>query len=290
MPSKSAASFSKTKTLQPRPGMVDSWLSSQISRLKGELPVKTHFKSKWANHAARAGITVTAAGLLLLLRPDLYAYTTAQVRGEYQVVVARKIVAEYMRQTAKPRVQIGAGESNPPGWLNTDIEPASGQAYLDATKILPFADGSIYDFFGEQVIEHLTYDDGLGFLKEAHRVLVPGGKVRLVTPNLLSFLALFGDQKPPTYMARKLDFHFWPPVSPDPACFILNNEMRSWGHQFVYTPKMLRASFEKAGFVDIRQYAPGETDDPAFKGIELRSQSDWKDLNAFDSMAFEGTR
>lgn len=252
--------------------------------------MKTRFESKWANHAARACITLTAAGLFFLIRPDIYAYTADHLRANYQNVVSRKIIADYMRQTAKPKLQIGTGANNLDGWLNTDIEPGPGQAYLDATKPLPFSDGSLYDVFGEQVIEHLPYDDALSFFKETHRVLAPGGKVRIITPNLLSFLALFGDQKPESYMARKLDFHYWPKDTPDPACFILNYEMRSWGHQFVYTPKMLRASLEKAGFTGIRQYAPGETDDPSLKGVEIRSKSTWNDLNAFDSMAFEATR
>lgn len=252
--------------------------------------MKVRFKSKWANHTARAGITVAAGAVFLLIRPDIYAHTTDQLRADYRMLVSPRLIADYMRQTTRPKLQIGSGASDRSGWLNTDIEPGPGQAYLDATKPLPFPDGSLYDIFGEQVIEHLTYDEGLGFLKEAHRVLVPGGKVLLITPNLLSFVALFGDQKPESYMPRKLDFHLWKKDTPDPACLILNGEMRSWGHQFVYTPKMMRASFEKAGFVDIRQYAPGQTDDPALKGIDLRSQSPWNDLNAFDSMAFEATR
>ena len=252
--------------------------------------MKVRFQSKWANHAARAGITLAAASVFFLLRPDIYGYTTGQIRADYQKVLSRKIIAEYMRQTPKPKLQIGAGSNNPAGWLNTDIEPSPDQAYLDATKPLPFRDGSLYYVFGEQVIEHVTYEEAIGFLREAHRVLVPGGKVRLVTPNLLSFVALFGEQKPDTYIARKLDFHEWPKDSPDPACLILNYQMRSWGHQFLYTPKMMRAALEKAGFNQIRQFTPGETDDPNLKGVEIRSQTAWNDLNVFDSMAFEATR
>ena len=252
--------------------------------------MKVSFESRWANHAARAGITLAAVGLFLLIRPDIYAYTTAQLRSDYQAVVSRRLIAEYMRQTAQPKLQIGSGASNPAGWLNTDIEPGPGQAYLDATKPMPFADGSLHYIFGEQVIEHLTYDEGLGFFKEAHRVLIKGGKLRLITPNMLSFLALFTDQKPASYMARKLDFHYWPKDTVDPACLIFNYEMRSWGHQFIYTPKMMRARLEEAGFTQIRQYATGETEDPELKDVEIRSRTDWKDLNDFDSMAFEATR
>ena len=252
--------------------------------------MKKRFQSKWANLAARSGITLAAVAFVFLLRPDIYASTSARLRSDYQTLVTRKIIAEYMRRTPQPKLQIGSGQNNPDGWLNTDIEPAASQAYLDATKPLPFPDRSLYAIFGEQVIEHVSYDDAVGFMKEARRTLVPGAKIRLITPNLLSFVALFGDQKPATYVPRKLAFHSWSTDSPDPACLILNGEMRSWGHQFVYTPKMMQAALEKAGFTGVRQYAPGETNDAEFRAVELRSQSTWNDLNSFDSMAFEGTR
>jgi len=259
--------------------------------------LKARFESKWANHAARAAFTLAAVGLFFLIRPDIYAYAKNHLRADYQrQVISPRIIADYMRQNRVPKLQIGAGDSNAAGWLNTDIEPSENQAYLDATKTMPFADASLGYIFGEHVIEHLTYEDGLVFLKESYRVLAPGGKIRMVTPNLLQFLAMFQEKTKEQnqivnqYVPRKLDFHFWPPDTPDPMCFILNNEMRSWGHQFVYTPAMLRARFEKAGFTQIQQYAAGETNDPVLNGLEIRPRGDFKDVNAYEAVAFEATR
>jgi predicted SAM-dependent methyltransferase len=253
--------------------------------------VKTHFKSKWTNRIARIAITLGALGLFFLIRHDIFASASSRVMSDYQrKVVTPRLISEYMQRSREPKLQVGSGVNSADGWLNTDIEPTATQAYVDITERLPFRDMTIQKIFGEQVIEHVTQEQGLGFFKEAHRVLAPGGKLRLITPNLLSFVALFSDQKPATYMPRKLDFHYWPADTPDPACTILNGEMRSWGHQFVYTPKMLRASLEKAGFAAIRQYATGETEDADFRAVEVRARTEWKDLNDFDSMAFEATR
>lgn len=258
--------------------------------------MKVRFESNWANHAARAVITLAGLSFVLLMRPDIYGYATKNLRAIYQCkIVSPRIMADYMRQNRVRKLQIGAGTSNSTGWLNTDIEPTEKQAYLDAAKALPFPDTSFHYIFGEHVIEHLTNEQGLRFLNEAHRVLAPGGKVRMVTPNLLQFVALFNEQSPEQkkavgqYILRKLDYHSWADT-PDSACLILNNEMRSWGHQFVYTPAMLRASFEKAGFTQIRQYGAGETDDPALKGLEMRPQVSYKDVNAYEAMAVEATR
>jgi predicted SAM-dependent methyltransferase len=259
--------------------------------------VKRRFESKWANRAAQAGITLAAVAFFLLIRPDIYAHARDTVEANYQQkVLTPKIIAEYLRTTPKPKIQIGAGPSNAAGWLNTDIEPTPGQAYLDATKPMPFPDGSVYYIFGEHVIEHLDYDDALGFFKEAHRVLAPGGKLRMVTPNLNQFIALFNDKdvehsaKTSHYIARKLDSQKNWDKTIDPSCLILNNEMHAFGHMFLYTPVMLKESYRLAGFTDIRQYVAGETSDQAFTTVELRPRGEWKDVNAFEAMAIEATR
>jgi len=258
--------------------------------------VKTRFESKWANRAAQAGVTLAAVGLFLLIRPDTYAYAKDHLRADYQrEIITPKLIDAYVRANHDVKVQVGAGTGNLPGWLNTDIEPTENQAYLDATKPLPFIDGSVHYIFGEHVIEHVSYEDAVLFLKESHRVLAPGGKIRMVTPNLLQFVALLDPKTPEQkqvidqYIPKKLDFHFWP-NTPDPACYIINNEMRSWGHQFVYTPTMLRASFERAGFTQIRQYTAGETDDAVLKGVEMRPRTEFSGMNAYEAMAFEATK
>ena len=258
--------------------------------------MKRRFESKWANRAAQAGITLAAAILFLCIRPDIYGHARDEIRADYQQkVVSPKIIEEYLRNNPRPKVQIGAGPSAAPGWLNTDIEPMEGQAYLDATKPLPFPDGSVYYIFGEHVIEHIDYEDALAFFKEAHRVLAPGGKIRMVTPNLIQFLGLFEEKDPEHspktahFVARKLAAQNWIKTS-DPACVILNNEMHGFGHQFLYTPGLLRASYQQAGFTEIRQYAAGETGDSTFVSVELRPRGEWKDVNAYEAMAIEATR
>src|SRR5688572_3091577 len=99
------------------------------------------------------------------------------------------LIDQYLRDHPVRKLQIGAGSSRLRGWLNTDIEPGEGLAYLDATKRFPFEDGSLHYIFSEHVIEHLTYDEGKAMVAEAFRVLAPGGKMRISTPDLDQFLA-----------------------------------------------------------------------------------------------------
>jgi len=199
----------------------------------------------------------------------------------------------YLRSHSVRKLQIGAGGVSYLGWLNTDITPSDEQAYLDATKSFPLPDGSIQYIFGEHVIEHLSYEDGLFMLRECHRVLSSGGKSRLATPNLLKYFQLF--QNPKTeevtrYLEGKLKWHGWPP-SAHPESQILNLELRSFGHTFVYDPATLVDSLAQAGFGHIAQFAPGESDDQELQNIEIRHKDPaLRSLNDYESMVLQAVR
>ena len=53
---------------------------------------------------------------------------------------------------------------------------------LDASRTLPFADGSFSDVVALSTLQYLF--DPAAFLREAHRVLRPGGRLLVETPNM----------------------------------------------------------------------------------------------------------
>jgi predicted SAM-dependent methyltransferase len=182
------------------------------------------------------------------------------------------IIAAYMREQTVRKLQIGAGSSRPVGWLNTDIEPGDGLAFLDATKRFPFEDGSLHYIFSEHVIEHLTYDEGKFMMAEAYRVLAPGGKMRISTPNLTRFIELF-DKNPSeeakAYLVGKIGWHEWP-NEPNAAAIILNLQMSSWGHKFMYDVATLGAALRRAGFQDVQEFEENISDDQHLSDLEER--------------------
>ena len=204
-----------------------------------------------------------------------------------------KRIEAYLRSHPVRKLQIGAGSANYPDWLNTDIEPSEEQVYLDATKRFPLPDGSIQYIVGEQMVEHLTYEQGLAMLGECYRVLAPGGKIRLATPNVLKLFALYQD--PPTeeakrYIAAKLKEHGWPRTS-RPAATILKLELTSFGHQFLYDPVTISSSLAAAGFKMVTQFQPGESDDPQLRGVERRhNNAALREMNDYESMVFQAVR
>lgn len=257
---------------------------------------KTSPRSKWITVSARIGITLVAAGLFFTLRFDIaqaaWTNTEVYVKDRIARYQAPAKIEKYLQANSIRKLQIGAGENSRAGWLNTDIEPVRDQTFLDATEPFPMPDGSIHYIYHEHLIEHISYPQGLAMLKESYRVMAPGGKMRVATPNLRKFIGLFQETKSPQeqqYMLEKMAWHEWP-VTPDPECYILNQQLRQWGHRFVYTPKLLRASLEAAGFQDIRELAAGESSDPVFRGIELRAFSSVRDINQFETLVFEAVR
>lgn len=197
------------------------------------------------------------------------------------------------------KLQIGAGGAKGfSDWLNTDIEPQAGEAYLDATKPFPIPDDAFSYVFAEQLFEHLSYRDGLAMLRQCRRVLHSGGKIRLATPNVLKLIQLFQDPKTDEmrdYMKRKIDLECWPEAVPQtisPECVILNYELKSWGHKFVYDPRTLRESLERTGFQAIKEFAQGESDDPQLTDLEMRHKTPTptRVMNDYETMVFQAVR
>jgi predicted SAM-dependent methyltransferase len=201
----------------------------------------------------------------------------------------------YFKSHPVPKLQIGAGGNDPDGWLNTDIEPLGKEVLLDATGRFPFPDGSFQYVFSEHVIEHVSWESGIAMLKECYRVMAPGAKIRTITPNLTKFVQLLGGPADPDaqrFIGAKLRLHRWP-MTPVPGAYIFNQQVRDWGHQFLYDPQTLRKSLELAGFKQITEHRVAEKTDPVFQEVEKRTRLQGSDLwviNNWEAMAFEAVR
>jgi predicted SAM-dependent methyltransferase len=234
---------------------------------------------------------ILAAGVLIGKLIALLINSPA-IQTRMNIMNAPGKIREYSRTHPVRKLQLGAGGQDYPGWLNTDIRPGPAEVYLDATRPFPIPDGSIHYIFGEHVIEHLSYDDGLLMLRECSRVLAPGGKIRFATPNLLKYVQLFQEPKTDemqSYLGRKLEFQSWPKSS-RPEATILNREMRSFYHKYLYDPQTLSDRFAAAGFRAVAQFPPGESDDPQLRGIESRHTNFWRPVNDYESMCLQASR
>ena len=130
------------------------------------------------------------------------------------------------------RLHIGCFDIVHDGWLNTDVTPhlmvarfpglaralhatglisderwathAAGNfrriAYLDLTRRFPFRDGSIDAVLASHVLEHLTVGEARSCVAEIHRVLAPGGVVRVAVPDLDAVVADYDPRDPDAFL------------------------------------------------------------------------------------------
>lgn len=82
-------------------------------------------------------------------------------------------------------VNVGCGSVFHPTWINLDYAPSSPEVRAcDLRCGLPLGTGEAGAVYHSHVLEHLTPEDGEAFLRECHRVLRPGGIVRIAVPDL----------------------------------------------------------------------------------------------------------
>jgi SAM-dependent methyltransferase len=130
------------------------------------------------------------------------------------------------------RLQLGAFDHTPAGWLNTDITPhllvarvpglprilnglgvlgeerleayRSGAfrslRYLDVSRRFRFPDDTFEAVFASHVLEHLHPDVAERCLREVHRVLCPGGILRIAVPDLDWMVAEYDPQRPDDFL------------------------------------------------------------------------------------------
>jgi predicted SAM-dependent methyltransferase len=202
-----------------------------------------------------------------------------------------RLIRHYLQTHEVRKLQIGAGPTALEGWLSTDINPRSdATAYLDATKPFPFEDGTFDYIYSEHMIEHIPWRDGLFMLRECRRVLKPGGVLRVATPDLKVLLDLYSGPRKPVeekYIHWITDT-FLDDVKVYKPSFVINNAFHNWGHQFLYDAELMAMALREAGFVDIRQWPTGESDESELRGIESHGKNIADDdMAAFETMVFE---
>lgn len=156
----------------------------------------------------------------------------------------------------RTRLHIGCGPQILSGWTNVDNQTYPGVDHvLDVTIGLPFND--VEYVFAEHFIEHLSFDDGLNFMRECRRVLAGDGILRLTTPNLDWVMDTHYRRESWTGDADAID-----------SCFRTNRAFRGWGHQFLYNRQSLDAALRLAGFGSIEICSYGASRHEPLRGIE----------------------
>lgn len=126
--------------------------------------------------------------------------------------------------------------------------------HYNVTKGVPLDSDSLLGINMSHILEHFTREEGLKVLKECHRVLAPGGVLRVSCPDLLVYAK--------AYVAR--DSSFYDSTAIRMACcyeglitygdrFISKAYDNDNGHKWFYDAESAMQLLQLAGFTKLRQ-------------------------------------
>jgi predicted SAM-dependent methyltransferase len=207
--------------------------------------------------------------------------------GLFTRCAARPLIRGYLRTHDVKKLQLGgAGLA---GWLNSDLCPNRlSIVRMDATRPFPLPDASFSFVFSEHMIEHVPLAGARRMLAECHRILRPGGRIRLATPDLARVVGIHGatDATTRDYLRWAIAHNRLPTDLPADAV-VINSLFHDHGHQFLFDEPTLAALLQSAGFEDVRRYAPGESEQPELAGLEMHHHVIGDAPNHFETLVLE---
>jgi SAM-dependent methyltransferase len=128
-------------------------------------------------------------------------------RGEWLAARLRDLGVS--REDRHLKLHIGAGEQILAGWVNIDVAPAP--LAMNVKWGLPFEEGAADYAFFSHVLEHLFYPvEAVSVLADVHRVLAPGGVLRVVVPDIEKCLRAYAEDDEVFFQSRRETWTWWP--------------------------------------------------------------------------------
>ena len=186
---------------------------------------------------------------LLQLRADLQTLRSPYLMQQLQAL-------DIDQSSHELKLHIGSGPYVLDGWINLDVFPA--QFSTNVLWGLPFTNGQCRYVFVSHLLEHLFYPtDAASLLDDIHRILAPGGVVRIVVPDIAQCIEAYQNNDTGFFQSRiehwgagdgqatRLE-HFlsYAGAGPDPAWLFE-------AHKFGYDLETLTRALERAGFKTI---------------------------------------
>ena len=163
-------------------------------------------------------------------------------------------------------VNIGCGPKYIEGMINVDGNIfRKKDLWLDVTLGLPFLTGSVGGIYVSHVMEHFKISAARRLLGEFHRVLKPGGTLRIVVPSLEyavnAFAANDGSKLPD-----------WPEKFSSIGGRFNNFLLCANQHRLMFDQTFLQELLHEAGFTSVLKASPFNSQ--CFSRHQLRFESD----------------
>ncbi len=146
------------------------------------------------------------------------------------------------------KLEIGSGNKPMEGYVHFDARSDVNADVVGDATALPFKEGEFSEVFSRFFLEHLPRAQAKNALKEMQRVLVKGGKLEIIVPNIAYFFKLFLDetgQKKEWALNKIYGFENY----------------KEDHHFFGYDEETLTKFLEEAGFVGIKKIESKEKEE-----------------------------
>lgn len=143
------------------------------------------------------------------------------------------------------RLHLGCGRLDMPGFVNVDARPYPHVHHLGSVEKLPFiANGAADLVYVSHCLEHIPYGQVTTVLREWHRVLRPGGRLRISVPD---FDVLWR-----SYDLSGRDLTVIQP-------YLMGGQDYPQNFHFaVFDARLLRNLLQEAGFEDVRPWSAAD--------------------------------
>lgn len=169
----------------------------------------------------------------------------------------------------KIKINLGSGHWKLDDWVNVDIDRESQpDVCANLASALPFANNVARLMHTEDFIDQLVLEQAAGFLRECHRILSPGGVLRVLTPDMRKLADLYLND--PAQLKTLWNSFVGVPLSLGTSGEIFNIGMRFAGHTFLYDEETFKALASRCGF-DARRVEYQQSEEPELRGLDLRS-------------------
>lgn len=186
-------------------------------------------------------------------------------------------------------VQYGCGLSAPEGWLNFDSSPtlrlqrlpfvgrtlARGRIQFptnvrfgDVVRGLPVGSGTCRAAYASHVLEHLSREDYPKALAETYRILRPGGRFRMVVPDLAAlaerYLVSVRQGNCDANDRFMKNSHLGVEMQPSGVIELAQSMLGNSRHLWMWDEPSIATSLKAAGFSEPRRAYFGDSEEPAF--------------------------
>jgi len=166
-------------------------------------------------------------------------------------------------------INLGSGHWKFEGWVNVDIDVDSRpDVCADLSHGLPFRDRCADFMHSEDFIDQLTLPQAGRFLRECHRILKPGGVIRVLTPDVEQLAKMYLHR--PEALKSLWRDHVGVALRYGTAAEILNLGMRFAGHTFLYDAETFARLATDCGF-RAERVSFQASEFPELRGHDLRS-------------------